>query len=73
MKTISLKLLVLIMLIVLAVISIWLERKADDGAASGAIGDQVIVVTDMEELSELWLSSDGTVSPLSEIQLEGFD
>ncbi|MFF2890688.1 hypothetical protein [Paenibacillus sp. NPDC057967] len=70
MKSISLKLLVLIMLIVLAVISIWLERKADNRATSGVIGDQVAAVTDMEGKSVLYQPSDGTVSPLNNLQLE---
>lgn len=57
MKTISLKLLVLIMLIVLAVISIWLERKDDTGTVSDVIGDPAVAVAHTEDMVELWHGS----------------
>jgi len=54
MKTISLKLLVLIMLIVLAVISIWLERKDDDHAVSEVLGEPVAAFANPTGTDELW-------------------
>ncbi|REK69153.1 hypothetical protein [Paenibacillus paeoniae] len=53
MKSISLKLLVLILLIALAIISIWLERKADEGSSNGVKGDQSAFVNHQEDLLKL--------------------
>ncbi|RJX36681.1 hypothetical protein D3P09_26850 [Paenibacillus pinisoli] len=54
MKTISLKLLVLIMLIVLAVISIWLERKDDERAVSEMLGEPAATLANPAGTEELW-------------------
>jgi len=49
MKSILVKLLVLILLIVLAVISIWLERKDDDRAVGGLLVDPVVLFDEITE------------------------